>query len=129
MKPGLLTPKMRLGDLLIQRGYLTQEGLEAALELQATSESGKLLGEILVEQQFCSEEKILECLAEELRIPYVQLDSRFFDPSIFDVIPREFVEKHTVLPLFRVREGRTGSRSSTEYGKCRCSPSSESKAM
>jgi len=107
MKPGLLTPKMRLGDLLIQRGYLTQEGLEAALELQATSESGKLLGEILVEQQFCSEEKILECLAEELRIPYVQLDTRFFDPSIFDVIPREFVEKHTVLPLFRVRNTLT----------------------
>jgi type IV pilus assembly protein PilB len=33
----------------------------------------------------------------------VQLDSRMFDSKVFDILPRDFVEKHTVLPLFKVR--------------------------
>jgi hypothetical protein len=38
---------MRLGEMLIQRGLLTQEELEQALELQ--KERGEKLGRILVD--------------------------------------------------------------------------------
>ncbi|MFH1299895.1 MAG: GspE/PulE family protein [Planctomycetota bacterium] len=99
----LLQPKMRLGDLLIYRGYITLEQLESALEDQAKGDGNQLLGELLVTNEYCTEEQVLECLALEYRIPYVQLDSRMFDSKVFDVLPREFVEKHTVLPLFKVR--------------------------
>ncbi|WP_299459402.1 GspE/PulE family protein [uncultured Gimesia sp.] len=99
----LLQPKMRLGDLLIYRGYITLEQLESALEDQAKGDGNQLLGELLVNNEYCTEEQVLECLALEYRIPYVQLDSRMFDSKVFDVLPREFVEKHTVLPLFKVR--------------------------
>jgi len=99
----LLQPKMRLGDLLIYKEYITLEQLESALEEQANGDGNQLLGELLVKGEYCTEENVLECLALEYRIPYVQLDSRMFDSKIFDLIPREFVEKHTVLPLFKVR--------------------------
>jgi type IV pilus assembly protein PilB len=99
----LLQPKMRLGDLLIYRGYITLEQLESALEDQAKGDGNQLLGELLVNNEYCTDEQVLECLALEYRIPYVQLDSRMFDSKVFDVLPREFVEKHTVLPLFKVR--------------------------
>lgn len=99
----LLQPKMRLGDLLIFKEYVTAEQLESALEEQAQGDGSQLLGELLVNNEYCTEEQVLECLALEYRIPYVQLDSRMFDSKIFDVLPREFVEKHTVLPLFKVR--------------------------
>jgi type IV pilus assembly protein PilB len=65
------------------------------------------LGEVLVEQQFCSEDAVLECLAVEFGVPYVRLESRLFDPKMFETIPREFIEKHTVLPLFKVRNTLT----------------------
>jgi type IV pilus assembly protein PilB len=94
---------MRLGDLLIFKEYVTAEQLESALEEQAQGDGSQLLGELLVNNEYCTEEQVLECLALEYRIPYVQLDSRMFDSKIFDVLPREFVEKHTVLPLFKVR--------------------------
>ncbi|MCR9234410.1 MAG: GspE/PulE family protein [bacterium] len=99
----LLQPKMRLGDLLIFKEYITAEQLDSALEEQSQGDGSQLLGELLVNNEYCTEEQVLECLALEYRIPYVQLDSRMFDSKIFDVLPREFVEKHTVLPLFKVR--------------------------
>lgn len=100
----LLEPKRRLGDLLVARGYLALEQLEQALREQRDGKGAQLLGEVLVERQLCTEEHVLECLAVEFGVPYVRLDNKLFDPKMFDLIPREFIEKHTVLPLFRVRD-------------------------
>jgi type IV pilus assembly protein PilB len=45
-------PPRRLGDLLIEKGFLTLEALERALAEQKTaSHKGKLLGEVLVDQE------------------------------------------------------------------------------
>lgn len=101
--PALLAKKPRLGDLLIARGYLTAEALEAALTEQRESNSRALLGELLVERGYCSEDHVFECLASELGLPFARLDNKLFDPKAFDALPRDFVEKNTVLPLFRVR--------------------------
>ncbi|QDT36705.1 GspE/PulE family protein [Stratiformator vulcanicus] len=103
----LLSAKPRLGDQLIDRGFLTQEELEAALSEQSASNGSKLLGEVLVQQEYISEEQLLEVLSEDIGVPFVRLDNRMFDPKIFGLIPREFVEKHTVLPLFKVRDTLT----------------------
>jgi len=94
--------KLRLGDLLVARGYLDPVELEYALSLQAESSEDRLLGELIIENEFCTEENVLECLAVEFDVPFVRLDSRMFDAKMFDIIPREFIEKNTVLPLFKV---------------------------
>ncbi|MCA9118395.1 MAG: type II/IV secretion system protein, partial [Planctomycetaceae bacterium] len=104
MTSPLLEPRMRLGDLLLARRYITAEQLEQTLEKQSEDNTSSLLGELLVELGFCSEEQVLECLADELSLPFVRLDNRLFDPRLFETIPREFIEKNTVLPLFRVRD-------------------------
>ncbi len=104
MRNTLLDPRLRLGDLLLSRGYLNQQDLEEALEKQSHSKDDKLLGEIVVAEEYCSEEEVLECVAVEFGVPYVKLDSRLFDPKIFDTLPRDFIDKHTVLPLFKIRE-------------------------
>ncbi|MEX0703960.1 MAG: ATPase, T2SS/T4P/T4SS family [Planctomycetales bacterium] len=103
MPKSLLEPRLRLGDLLVHRGYLAPEQLEAALSEQSDGSGAKLLGEVLVDRGFCTEEQILECLAFEFGVPFVRLDNRLFDPATFELIPREFIEKYTVLPLFKIR--------------------------
>lgn len=100
-------PKRRLGDMLVARGYLSAERLQAALREQNDGKGAKLLGEVLLDGEYCTEEQLLECLAVEFGVPYVRLDNKLFDPTTFDFIPREFVEKHTILPLFRVRDTLT----------------------
>lgn len=104
MSNSLLQPKLRLGDLLVERGYLSAERLDVALAEQYDSAGTRLLGEVLVEGEYCGEDEILECLAVEFGVPHVRLDNRLFDPKVFDTIPREFIEKHSVLPLFKVRD-------------------------
>lgn len=93
----------RLGDLLVARGYLADESLRAALDRQKQEGGHKLLGEVLVEMEICTEDQILECLASEYGVPYAKLEARLSDPGIVDILPREYVEKNLVLPLFLVR--------------------------
>jgi type IV pilus assembly protein PilB len=96
-------PTPRLGALLLERGYLTAEQLETALAQQHTGRQQKLLGEILIESQACSEEQVVECLAAEYGVPYARLDARLYDPKVVELLPREYIESHLVLPLFVVR--------------------------
>jgi type IV pilus assembly protein PilB len=97
-----LAPR-RLGNLLVQKGYITPDKLQSALEKQKQDRRNKLLGEILVDLQYCSEDQVVECLAEEYGVPYAKLEARLFDPKIIDVLPREYVEQNLVLPLYVVR--------------------------
>ncbi len=92
----------RLGNLLLERGFLTPEALAAALE-QQHADKHKLLGEILIETEACSEEQIVECLACEYGVPYARLDARMYDPKVIDLLPRDYIESNLVLPLFLVR--------------------------
>ena len=99
--------RQRLGDLLIDRGYLTVESLEAALDTQRREGGSKLLGEILVDYDYCTEDHVLECLALEYGVPFAKLEPRICDPRIVDVLPREFIEANLVLPLFVIRNTLT----------------------
>ena len=94
----------RLGNLLVERGYLTVEQLQTALAHQGQSGKSKLLGEIVIDLEFCSEDQVIECLAVGYGVPYAKLDARLSDPKILDVLPREYIEKNLVFPLFCVRD-------------------------
>lgn len=69
--------KIRLGDLLIQHGLLTDEQLKTALDQQKST--GRKLGRIIVDSGYVTEEGISQALARQLRIPFVDL--RNFKPK------------------------------------------------
>src|SRR6267154_1368056 len=91
-----------LGQLLLDRGLLKPEQLERALDEQRRSNHQKLLGEVLVELRLCTEDQITEALAQAYGVPYARVSPRIADPKIISVLPREFLEKHQILPLFLV---------------------------
>jgi type IV pilus assembly protein PilB len=92
-----------LGELLVTRGALTPANVERALDEQKRSNHQKLLGEILVELSFCSEDQVTEALAETYNVPYARISPRVADPKIVRLLPREFLDKHCVIPLFLVQ--------------------------
>jgi type IV pilus assembly protein PilB len=100
-----LATRQRLGDLLVDRGYLTPENLASALEQQKNQPAGlnQLLGEILVETSQCTEDQIVECLAAEYGVPHAKLEPRLSDPQIIDVLQRDYIDDNLVLPLFLIR--------------------------
>src|SRR3954471_11288816 len=91
-----------LGQLLLNKGLIKPEDLERALEEQKRSNHQKLLGEVLVELGFCSEDQITESLAQAYGVPYARVSPRIADPKVIASLPKEFLEKHQVLPLFLV---------------------------
>ena len=93
----------KLGNVLIERGYLSVEQLESALAHQKESSGNKLLGEILVDLEYCTDDQIVESLAVEYGVPYAKIEPRLFDSTIIDILPREYIEANLVLPLFVVR--------------------------
>ncbi|MGD0653986.1 MAG: ATPase, T2SS/T4P/T4SS family [Thermoguttaceae bacterium] len=102
MSTAILAPR-RLGGLLIEKGYITPDGLKAALDKQKEDGKGKLLGELLVEMEYCTEDQIVECLAVEYGVPYAKLETRLFDAKIVDILPREYIEKNLIMPMFMIR--------------------------
>ncbi len=91
-----------LGQLLLARGLVKPEQLERALDEQRRSNHQKLLGEVLVELRICTEDQITEALAQAYGVPYARVSPKIADPKVISVLPKEFLEKHQVLPLFLI---------------------------
>jgi type IV pilus assembly protein PilB len=94
--------KMKLGQILLARGVVTAEQVERALTEQREKGHHKLLGELLVEMNYCTENQIASALAEAYGVPYAQVGPKICDPKTLEILPREFLEEHIVLPLFKV---------------------------
>lgn len=96
--------RARLGDLLVQRGVVTQEQLARALEAQQQGQQQRLVGEILVDLGYATREQALSAVAESCGVPFARLVPQLADPSVRGALPESFMQKHGVLPLFRTRD-------------------------
>jgi len=94
--------KMQLGQLLQARGVVTSEQIDMALQEQKANGHRKLLGELLVEMNYCTENQIASALAEAYAVPYAQVSPKLCDARTLELFPRDFLEEHIVLPLFKV---------------------------
>jgi type II secretion system protein E len=86
-----------LGRILVEKGVITEAELNAAL--QAQQETGKLLGEVLVENEVCTVEDVLMALSEQLHIPYVRLTERMVENDAVARLPADLAYRHQALPL------------------------------
>ena len=93
--------RRQLGELLIDKEYITRTQLNEALELQAQKGHKKLIGEVLVEMNFATEQQVVEALAEGYGVPFVENAAKIADPQVVELMPREFVDEQTILPVNR----------------------------
>ncbi|MFB3891516.1 MAG: GspE/PulE family protein [Phycisphaerae bacterium] len=99
--------RLQLGQLLVKSGALSDEQLQKALDYQRQTGNSHLLGEVLVKLEMCSEEQIMEALAGGYGVPFARISPKIADPKVIDLLPRDFLERHTVLPVFKVRNRLT----------------------
>ncbi len=99
--------RKQVGQILMARGILTQEQIDRAIEEQNVRHHRQLLGEILVELGLASEDQVIEALAEAYNVPYAKLTPRLADAKVIELIPKDFLEKHAILPLFKVHNTLT----------------------
>jgi Type II secretory pathway, ATPase PulE/Tfp pilus assembly pathway, ATPase PilB len=90
---------LKLGQILINSGVLTEEQLQQALARQKNS--NKRLGEILVENRFLTEMQIIRSLEQQLSIPYLDLSSASIDPALSALVPEELARANRIVPIKR----------------------------
>ena len=96
--------KIRLGDLLIQQGLLTDEQLKIALDEQ--KRTGRKLGRVFVESGYVTEAGISQALARQLRIPFVELKSFSPSPDLIKLLPEAPARRFRALVLAQLPDGR-----------------------
>lgn len=72
--------KIRIGDLLVQSGVITENQLQQALEKQRAT--GQRLGRTLINLGFIQEDKFLSFLSEQLNVPFIDLRRYRFDTTV-----------------------------------------------
>ena len=99
-KPGKTseTPgRLRLGELLAKRGLITHQVLDQALAAQR--QSGKRIGDILLDFGHVTEAQILPLLSDHLKVPYTDVSSLTLGPDELDLLPEDLARKYTALPI------------------------------
>jgi type II secretory ATPase GspE/PulE/Tfp pilus assembly ATPase PilB-like protein len=97
----MIKKNIRLGDLLIEKGIISEEELLKALEKQKELRNKgeyKKLGEILIELGFATEKEILESLSHQLSYPFVDLYGENIDYDLMSSFPINLLERHKVVP-------------------------------
>ena len=93
---------MRLGDLLIAAGTITQEELEKGLALQ--KEQKGRLGEVLISNGIITEQQLIEALQMQLGIEFVDLTKVNIPTELAQVVPKNIAKQYTVVPIRAVKD-------------------------
>ncbi|MDO8834807.1 MAG: hypothetical protein Q7V01_04390, partial [Vicinamibacterales bacterium] len=94
---------VRLGDLLVELGYLTTSDLKLAVALQK-SRPGTKLGAILIDNDLVSEHEVFEVLAFQLGFIHVPVSECVADPQLAKQVPVRWMRTHEAVPI-RVDHG------------------------
>ncbi|HZQ88157.1 MAG TPA: ATPase, T2SS/T4P/T4SS family [Acidimicrobiales bacterium] len=87
----------QLGSLLIARGLLTPEQLDAALEEQ--QQTHRSLGRILIDKNLVTEAGLVSTLATQLGLEYVDVADYAVDPSATTLITDALARRYQALPI------------------------------
>jgi type IV pilus assembly protein PilB len=90
----------KVGTLLLEKGYITEDQLKTGLNIQKSS--GKKLGCILVDTGVISEDQLVEVISERLKIPKLNLSSVVINPEVISAIPVDVARRYMILPVFRM---------------------------
>jgi len=89
--------KVRLGDLLIENGLITEAQLKVALN--ESKKSGKKLGETLIDLDYIDENTIINVLSEQLGIDKVTTEDIHFEKPLKEILPEKLARKFKVVPV------------------------------
>ena len=83
---------MRLGDLLIAAGAITQEQLEEALTIQ--KQKKERLGDVLIESNIITERQLIEALQMQLGVDFIDLTAISIPLELAKFVPRAIAKKY-----------------------------------
>ncbi len=95
----------QLGELLIERKVISRKQLEKALEVQ--KEKGGLIGQILVELNYSSEEAIAQAITAQYGFPYLPLENYDIDDNVVKIVPKNVASQFCLIPVDKIGKNLT----------------------
>ncbi|MCB1800941.1 MAG: Flp pilus assembly complex ATPase component TadA, partial [Gammaproteobacteria bacterium] len=89
--------KIRIGDLLVSNGVITEAQLMSALAEQ--KKTGQKLGNTLIESGFIDENRMLAFLSQQLQIPLLDLTKTKVDTQVARLLPETVARRYRMLVL------------------------------
>jgi len=89
--------KIRIGDLLVEAGAITDEQLQEALAKQ--KEEGGMLGNIIMDLGFISRELLITVLTTQMGIEYCEVRTIQIDESVLNLVSKDLVQKYHAIPI------------------------------
>lgn len=91
------TKRIRIGDILLQHHLINKEQLALAIEKQ--QQTGGKLGHTMVEMGFVEEGRLLQLLAEQLSLPFVDLKYFDFDSHVVKNLTEAYARRFRTIIL------------------------------
>ncbi|MBE5825408.1 MAG: type II/IV secretion system protein [Butyrivibrio sp.] len=89
--------KRKIGELLIERGLITDNELDFALDMQKLTH--EKLGEVLISNKIVTPENIAQALATQLEVDYVDLNKRNIPSEMTRIVRRNTAKQNHLVPL------------------------------
>src|SRR5690554_3119650 len=87
----------KLGELLVDFSYITDEQLKDALEQQ--KDSDRKLGELLVELNYINESNLIQVLEFQLGVPHVRLSDYIVNSQLARYIPEQIARRYNLVAI------------------------------
>lgn len=94
-----MTRNLKLGEILIEENYITQEQLDSALEYQKNSIEKKLLGDALIELGYITEEDKMSALSRRLNVRIMTFDQLKSSIEAIAIVSKETAKRLSLIPL------------------------------
>jgi len=91
------TGRPRLGELLVQKGYIDRSQLTWALEEAYVT--NELLGVVLLRKKLIFEPELARTLSEQLAVPYININGVGVDRMIARLLPAEIGRAAIAIPV------------------------------
>ena len=88
----------RIGQILVDLGFLTDEQLEVVLEEQE-QQPGALFGRIAEDMQLITDEQLIQALAEQMGMQTISLEEFKFEEEVLEKISETMAQLYRVVPL------------------------------
>ena len=89
--------RKKLGEMLVEAGVLTEQGLRMALNEQRRW--GGTLGRTLVEMKLIAEPDLVNVLATQLHMPTIDLDHIEIHATVLELVPGDLAEQYNIIPF------------------------------
>lgn len=91
--------KVRLGDMLVKEGLISQDQLQTAL--REHKKAGLKLGEYMIRESIVREDQVIDLFSQQMRIAKFNAEDFAISPSLGNMLPVDLAQKYKAVPLAR----------------------------